>query len=343
MTDLSGPRTPELAANLRRARRLEWWSVAYVCSCVAVLALTMGGSQALKTEMLEDTLSLCAPVLFLIVGPISARAPDSTYPFGYERATSAGYLGAALALLATGLFLCGDGALKLIEREHPVIGGIALFGSVVWIGWLGIAALAWCAVPAWLLGRRKSKLAEKINDKGLLADAQTNTANWQSAGAAIVGILGVAIGLWWADAAAALFISLEIIRSGWVEVRTALADIMDRRPQLFGKSEHDPLPGKLQSFIHEQDWIVDGLVRVREMGREFVAEALIVPLWSDTLPDALAEKSDALAGKMRSLDPRLVHVAVVATRALPGQLRAVRPDLPDSTAKRNVARRDDGG
>src|SRR4051812_48975926 len=280
MADLNGPRTQHLADDLRRARRLEWWTIGYVCSCVALLGLTMGGSQALKTEMIEDALSLCAPVLFLIVDRISARPADETYPFGYERVSSAGYLGAALALLATGLFLFGDGGSKLIQAEHPAIGGIALFGTVVWIGWLGIAALLWCAIPAWLLGRRKRLLAEKINDKGLLADAQTNTANWQSAGAAIVGILGVAIGLWWADAAAALFISLEIIRSGWVEVRTALADIMDRRPQLFGKSEHDPLPGKLQSFIHEQDWIVDGLVRVREMGREFVAEALIVPLWS---------------------------------------------------------------
>src|SRR5579883_3249825 len=240
MPDLSGPERPGLGADIKKARRLQWWSIAYVCSCVLVLALTMGGSQSLKTELIEDAPSLIAPVLFLIVDRISGRCADETYPFGYERASSAGYLGAALALLATGLFLFGDGASKLVMAEHPVIGGMAVFGGVVWIGWLAIAALLWCAIPAWLLGRRKRRLAEKINDKGLLADAETNSANWQSAGAAITGILGVAAGLWWADAAAALFISLEIIRSGWTEVNTALADIMDRRPQLFGKADHDP-------------------------------------------------------------------------------------------------------
>jgi cation diffusion facilitator family transporter len=326
--DLSGPRRPGLAADLRQARRMEWWSVAYVCSCVALLALTMGGSQALKTEMIEDALSLCAPVLFLIVDRISARPADETYPFGYERVSSAGYLGAALALLATGLFLFGDGGSKLIQAEHPAIGGIALFGTVVWIGWLGIAALLWCAIPAWLLGRRKRLLAEKINDKGLLADAQTNTANWQSAGAAIVGILGVAAGLWWADALAALFISFEIIRSGWTEVKTALADILDRRPQRFGEPEHDPLPEKLELFLKRKDWIEDAVVRVREKGRELVAEAVIIPRTKDDL----VAKIDQTCAAAKQLDPRLRHVGIVPTQNLPEEIERVRAKAPRDSA-----------
>src|SRR3954466_10732295 len=101
-SDISGPQRPGLREDLALARRLEWLTVAYVCSCVGLLAIVMGGSQALKTELIEDGLSIFAPLLFLIVDPISARPADSTYPFGYERASSAGYLGAALALLATG-------------------------------------------------------------------------------------------------------------------------------------------------------------------------------------------------------------------------------------------------
>jgi divalent metal cation (Fe/Co/Zn/Cd) transporter len=322
--DLSGPRRPDLSHFVGQARRLEWWSIAYVCSCVALLALTMGGSQALKTEMVEDVLSLCAPILFLITDRISAWRPDATYPFGYERASSAGYLGAALALLASGLLLFGDGALKLAEAEHPIIGGIALFGRVVWIGWLGIAALIWCAIPAWLLGRYKRRLAKEINDKGLLTDAETNSSNWKSAGAAIAGILGVAAGLWWADGAAAVFISFEIIHSGWIEVKTALADIMDRRPQQLGTSEHDPLPGKLQAFLQEQDWIVDGVVRIRETGRELIAEAVFVPRNNDNL----SHKTDEAAKAMRLLDRRLGHVGLVPTAALSEDLRRVRPADP---------------
>jgi cation diffusion facilitator family transporter len=322
MADLNGPRSPHLADDLRQARRLEWWTIAYVFSCVALLGLTMGGSQALKTEMMEDALSLCAPVLFLIGDRISARPADDTYPFGYERASSAGYLGAALALLATGIFLGADGLFKLLQGEHPIVGGLVLFGRVIWIGWLGIAALVWCAVPAWFLGRRKTELAKKINDKGLLADAQTSAANWQSAAAAIIGILGISFGLWWADATAAIFISLEITRSGWTEVKTALADIMDRRPQRFGKAEHDPLPETLQGFLRQQEWVEDAVVRVREKGREFIAEAFVVPRERS---DLVATIDDA-AASARALDPRLSHVAMVLTGSLPEDLRQFTKD-----------------
>src|SRR4051812_8833894 len=253
--DPAGPRYPGLEQDLQTARRLEWWSIAYICSCVLLLALSMGGSQALWTEVVEDGLSLFAPVLFLAVDPIAARRADARYPFGYERASSAGYLGAALALLATGLVLFGESAIKLATAEHPIIGKVSLFGHVVWIGWLAIPVLVWCAIPSWLLGRRKTRLARNINDKGLLADARTNAANWHSAVAAIVGILGVAAGWWWADATAALFISVQVIRSGYSELSTALADLMDRRPQKFGESEHDPLPQKLDCFLRQQDWV----------------------------------------------------------------------------------------
>lgn len=120
-------------------------------------------------------------------------------------------------------------------------------------------------------------MAKKINDKVLMADARTNAADWQSAGAAVLGVLGIAWGYWWADAVAALFISLEILRSGYTEVRAALGDLVDRRPHQLDSMEPDPLPEKLTAFLREQDWVEDAVVRVREKGREFVAEAVVVP------------------------------------------------------------------
>ncbi|MBV9992358.1 MAG: cation diffusion facilitator family transporter [Alphaproteobacteria bacterium] len=320
MSDLSGPHTPELAGLVKQARRSAWLSIAYVLSCVALLALVMSGSQALLTEIVEDGLSLIAPVLFLVGDRISARPASKLYPFGYERATSAAYLGAALALLAAGMLVFGDSALKLIETEHPSIGGFDMGGQVIWIGWLAIPVLLWCAIPSWLLGRSKKKLAESLNDKGLLADAQTKTANWQSAGAAIVGILGVAAGLWWADAVAALFISLEIVRSGWSEVRTALADLMDRRPQKLGRSDLDPLPEKLTQFLRREDWIADAVVRVREKGRELIAEGMVVPRH----PMIDVTTIDGTAKRAKELDDRLEHVALVPTARLDEHMQSLR-------------------
>lgn len=100
----------DIEADLKKARRLEWISIVYLCSTVSVLLIVMAGSQALKTEFVGDALSLIAPTLFLIGSRISARPPTERYPFGFERAVSAGYLGAALALLSTGAYLFVDAA-----------------------------------------------------------------------------------------------------------------------------------------------------------------------------------------------------------------------------------------
>jgi len=49
---------PELWETLRKARRLEWLTIAYLVSAVGLLALVLGSSQAMKTAWFEDLLSL---------------------------------------------------------------------------------------------------------------------------------------------------------------------------------------------------------------------------------------------------------------------------------------------
>lgn len=270
------PENPGAEQQLKKAHFLAWLSIAYVLSTIVMLFFVMSGSQALKTEMGGEILSLIPPTLFLIGDRVSRRPPDRLYPFGHERAVSAGYVGASVALLLVGVYLLFDGGMKLALREHPTIGGFPLFGHVIWTGWLGIAVLLWSGVPAHFIGRAKRKASE-VYDKTLAADADINAADWQSAAAAIVGMIGVGFGLWWADSAAAVLISLEIIRSGWTELRTALGDIMDRRPKTLDQKEDDPIPDKITDFLKRQPWVEDAIVRVRERGRELTAEAHVVP------------------------------------------------------------------
>src|SRR3954453_21759987 len=234
-----------------------------MCSTIAMLYFVMSGSQALKTEMSGEVLSLIPPTLFLIGDRIAGREPNERYPFGHERAVSAGYVGAAVALLLVGVYLLFDGGMKLAMREHPTIGGFPIFGHVVWTGWLGIAVLLWSGVPARFLGKAKRKSAEILHDKTLAADADINAADWQSAAAAILGLIGVGFGLWWADAGAAVLISLEIIRSGWTELRTAVGDVMDRRPKTLDQKGDDPVPERITAFLKRQPWVTDVVVRVR--------------------------------------------------------------------------------
>jgi len=307
------PRKPEAEAELRKAKRLAWVSMAYILSTIAMLFMVMAGSQALKTELSGELLSLVPPTLFLIGDRISRREPDTRYPFGYERAVSAGYVGAAVALLMVGVYLLGEGAMKLVTKEHPTIGGFPLFGHVIWTGWLGIAVLLWSGIPAHFLGRAKRAAAETLYDKTLAADADINAADWQSAGAAIIGMIGIGFGLWWADSAAAVLISLEIIRSGWTELSTALGDIMDRRPLTLDSKENDPVTDHVTEFLRRQPWVDDVVVRVRERGREFTAEAHVVPK-NDEVSVEQVSRTGELACKV---DPRLADVTIAPVKELP--------------------------
>jgi cation diffusion facilitator family transporter len=319
------PERPDASRQLHKAHVLAWLSIAYILSTIAMLFMVMSGSQALKTEMSGEILSLVPPVLFLVGDRISRREPDSKYPFGYERGVSAGYVGSAVALLLVGAYLLFDGGMKLVMREHPTIGGFPLFGEVVWTGWLGIAVLVWSGVPAFFIGRAKRRCAEALHDKTLAADAEINAADWQSAGAAIIGMIGVGFGLWWADSAAAVLISLEIMRSGWSELRTALGDIMDRRPLTLDEKEVDPVTARVTQFLKRQPWVEDVIVRVRERGRELTAEAHVVPK-----SDAVSVQEVSKAGELAcGLDPRLADVTIAPVAEMPEDIaRAREPAEP---------------
>jgi divalent metal cation (Fe/Co/Zn/Cd) transporter len=314
------PERPGAEHELKKAHWLAWTSIAYILSTITLLFFVMSGSQALKTEMSGEILSLVPPALFLIGDHVSRRPPSRLYPFGHERAVSAGYVGASVALLLVGIYLLFDGGMKLAMREHPTIGGFPLFGKVVWTGWLGIAVLLWSSIPAYFLGRAKRKSADILYDKTLAADADINTADWQSAAAAIVGLVGVGFGLWWADSAAAVLISLEIIRSGWTELCTALGDVMDRRPKTLDQKKDDPVPQQITEFLKRQPWVRDVVVRVRERGRELTAEAHVVPTSDQVLVEDLS-KAGELACK---IDPRLADVTIAPVKAIPRDVERAR-------------------
>jgi cation diffusion facilitator family transporter len=314
------PALPNAEAELRTARRLACISIAYIFSTIAMLFFVMSGSQALKTEMIGEFLSLIPPILFLIGDRISRREPNERYPFGYERAVSAGYIGAAVALLMVGIYLVFEGGMKLAMKEHPTIGGFPLFGEVVWTGWLGIGVLLWSSIPAFFLGRAKQRAAKVLHDKTLAADGEINTADWQSAAAAILGLVGISIGLWWADAAAAVLISFEIIRSGWSELSTALGDVMDRRPQDIDSKQDEEVPELLTNYLRRQPWVDDVIVRVRERGREFTAEAHVIP----TVEKGLVDEITRTNAKSREIDPRLASITIAPVREFPPDVQKAR-------------------
>jgi cation diffusion facilitator family transporter len=308
---------PELQEQQRKAVRLEWITLAYMLSAVVLLFLTLGQSQAMKAAWIEDLLSLLPPAAFLIASRLRNRKPSEKFPWGMHRAVSVAYVFAALALLVMGSFVFIDSAIKLVKAEHPPIGVIQLFGQEVWLGWVMIGALVYSGLPAVFLGRAKLKLADELHDKVLYADAQMNKADWMTVTAAIVGIVGIGFGLWWADAVAAIFISVDIVHDGWKNVRAAVHDLMDARPRRHDAREYHPIVERMNEVVNACDWVEEGAVRLREEGHVFTGEVLVVPR-AGAVSDAadLVDKLDGLVDELVSLEWKVYDIVVVPVKEI---------------------------
>jgi cation diffusion facilitator family transporter len=303
---------PEREQLNRKAVRLEWWTLAWMTSIIVVIYVTMGNSQAMKAAWIEDLLSFVPPVAFLIASRFRNREPTERFPYGYHRSISIAFLCAATALLTMGGYALFDSAMKLVRREHPTIGSVEIFGLSVWLGWVMIAALLYSGIPPVILGRMKLRVAAELHDKALHADADMNKADWLTAVAGIVGVVGIGVGWWWADPVAALFISVEIVRDGVKNMRRVVEDLMDSRPTAVdGKVE--AAPDRLRRRIRELEWVEDADVRIREEGHVFTGEVYVIPKSGTAdLPEEL-ERIPELA---REVDWRMYDLVVMPVTTL---------------------------
>jgi divalent metal cation (Fe/Co/Zn/Cd) transporter len=214
---------------------------------------------------------------------------------------------AAVALLALGAYILIDSVLKLVMAEHATIQTVSLFGHRVWLGWVMMAALIYSVIPPIILGRMKLPLARELHEKPLQTDAEINQADWQVGVAGVLGLLGLGLGFWWADAAAAGVISLDIVKDGVKTLRSSVAQLMNKRPTDVESREKDPVPDKVQQELEKLDWVRAARVRLREDGDVLTGEAFVVPRDEQRLMDRVKQATDLA----NSLDWRLHDVNVV--------------------------------
>lgn len=305
--NLDPPRPGDVDDALKRAERLEWQTLFWLVVIVAVMGLVAGGSQAFRTAWIEDMLSLLAPSLFLISRKVEQMPARDGFPSGFHRAGSLAFFFSAAALSAIGAFLLWEGGKTLVLAEHPTVGSIRLFGHTVWLGWLMIAALIFSVIPPVILGRRKIKIARRLSDKVLYTDAETNAADWQTGLAGVAGILGLAFGLWWADAAMAVLISISVLKDGLQGLRIATVSLLDGAPRKLDSMEIDP---DAHSIVHSlRERYRGARIQVRETGRYFRVN--VEPEDEPHLPPDMA---DSL---MRDASWRLIEVSIAVRGGWP--------------------------
>ncbi len=305
---------PEVEACYRKARRLEWFTLAYISSAAFFLYVTMGSSQAMRTSFFEDVISLVPAMAFLVGTAVARRGAHPDFPYGRHRATSIAHLTAALALCMMGGFLLYDAIMSYMTGERATIGGFSLFGHMIWGGWPMLAALVYTGVPSVILGRMKLKLAPKMHDKVLFADAQMMKADWMAESATAIGVVGTGFGLWWLDPLAAAIVSADILKDGVGTLKTAVSDLIDRRPEKADKSGFEEVPGEIEAFLRRFDWVEDAKVRMRDEGHIFIGEAFV--LTKVETPE-LIEKLERAGEEAKGLNWRIKELVVVPVTSLP--------------------------
>lgn len=295
-----------------RAVRLEWWTIAWMVTIVALMYLTMGSSQAMKAAWIEDLLSLVPPCAFLVASRFRTRKPTTSFPYGYHRSISIAFLCAATALFTMGAYTFIDSVMKLLRQDHATIGTTEIFGHRIWLGWLMVATLIYSGIPPVILGRMKLPLAAELHDKALHADADMNKADWLTALAGVAGIIGIGLGWWWADAVAALFISVEIVRDGVKNLRRVISDLMDSQPTTVD-GDRDEAPMRLRERVLTFPWVEDAEVRLREEGHVFTGEIYVVPA---PATGDLSRKVEEVARAAREVDWRIYDVVVMPVTTL---------------------------
>lgn len=268
---------PTLQSIYTQATRYEWISFFYMISTSFFSFLVMSNSQTMKTIWLEDMLGIIPPTSFLIASRVVRWKANRNFPYGFHRVTTMSFFTSSLALLILGIYLLTDGIVVLLQQEHPTIPTVFFFGHPVWLGFIMIAALLWSGIPSTILGHIKLPLSRKLYDKILFTDSQMNKASWMSAFASIIGILGIGLGYWWADASVGILISISIIHDGYQNFKQSVFDLLDEIPKMIGGDKTDPLIADVKALIKKEEWVKSVTTRFRDEGHVFFGDILIEP------------------------------------------------------------------
>ena len=304
---------PFLRNDYKHVKKLEWITVAYLVSVGIVMYLAMQGSQAMKAAWIEDVVSLFPSIAFLVASGFYNKKANMNYPYGYHKAFTVAFIAGSVALLVLGLYVLVDSVISLVKAEHPTIGSIKLFGREIWMGWVMILALLYSFIPAMILGRKKLPFAEKLHIKVLKVDAEAQKADWMTAGAAIIGIIGIGFGLWWTDAVAAIFISLSVVKDGVTRTKAAMKDLMEEIPKTYDNKEVHPLVKEMIELSQQQEWVKDVRVRMREHGMVFFGDIFVIPKSEENL----LENIEQLTGKALNLDWKIEDIVIHPVRRFP--------------------------
>ena len=78
-------------------------------------------------------------------------------------------------------------------------------------------------------------------------------ADWGTAAATAIGVLGIGLGFWWADSIVALVISVSIVKVGVTNIKAAVSGLSDARATRYDNSESHPLTEEVEQLARRRE------------------------------------------------------------------------------------------
>ncbi|TDP84876.1 cation diffusion facilitator family transporter [Halanaerobium saccharolyticum] len=217
-----------------------------------------GSSKALIADGFHSVSDMASTIIVMISIKFSETPADKNHPYGHEKAEALGTNILSVILILTAFFLGRDAVLTIFE------GDIAEPGS-----WALVAAFISIVVKE-LLYRYTIKIGEKINSRGLIADAHHHRSDAFSSIAALIGIGGAKLGFRFLDPLAGLVVAFLILKVGYEIMRDTSYELMDGRPAKEKIEEIRDLAESIDGVIDIHD------IKLRSYGPNYIVDLKIV-------------------------------------------------------------------
>jgi cation diffusion facilitator family transporter len=232
----------------------------FIGAALVVGKLVVGlltGSLGIISEAVHSILDLAASTFTLFAIRTARKPADKEHPYGHGRAENLAAFAEGIVLLVTAAVIAFEAIRRLAEGGPPVIP--AGYAFVLLIATLGIESGR--AVVLRYVGRIASSEA-------MLADAADRVADVLATIGVLAGLVGVRMGITWADSAAALLVAVIIVRAaGRVAWRSG--DILIDRAATGAEKQ-------LRSAIQGVSGVREvRSVRVRRSGPKLLGDAVI--------------------------------------------------------------------
>jgi len=177
------------------------------------------GSLGILSEAVHSFLDLTASTFTLLAVRTSRKPPDKEHPYGHGRTENLAAFAEGVILVLTALGIAAEAIHRLMTGGHQV--------DATWYAFALIAATIVIETARGLVLRWVGRAADSA---ALQADATDRLADVLSSIAVLAGLAGVRAGVWWADAAAALLVSVIIMRAAGILIWRSGDILIDRAP-----------------------------------------------------------------------------------------------------------------